>query len=531
MALDRAGLNRAGSPRSAGPARRTVVQGLLGSGLAASAASLPGSSASASASSDDSGAGAALDRDAFDREVRLGFDRMRLVGAAVAVVSSNRVLHTVTLGSRSLQPRHPMTTQTRFLVASTTKSMAATLVATYVDQGVLAWEQPVKDAWPGFRGPTDELTDRLRVRDLLGMGTGIGASPAADFHQGEPTTDQLVHSMVNLPVIDQPGRTFFYNNAVFALGAYLPLLADGMASSDLARGYAQAMQDRVFGPAGMTGTRIATDPRGVVDQYATGYGFDLGAKATALPYPPVGSFAPVGGALANLDDMAAWVRLQLRQGVSVTGSPVVTTANLARCWAPGVKLPIDPVLDPDVVRGSYGMGWFREELRDGSTVLQHGGNLDGFTSLIAFLPEHNLGLVALTAMDSSRFGSYLLNVLLNRRLGLSQGVPARLLDLSSSTLSRLAETGRQAKPVDLKAVSHYLGYYYENGYSLVRDGRDLQLRLGPRVWPLLQMPDRSYVITAGPAITTTVHLGHEADGTAHIELVGLETVRRTTGTA
>ncbi len=47
----------------------------------------------------------------------------------------------------------------------------------------------------------------------------------------------------------------------------------------------------------MTGTRVASDPPGLVDDYATGYGFDLCAQATALPYAPVGSFAPVGGAL------------------------------------------------------------------------------------------------------------------------------------------------------------------------------------------------------------------------------------------
>lgn len=519
-------LDRTGPLTPKGPARRTVLHGLLSSGLAAGAAGLRGPSAFAAPDP----TGAPLDWNAFDRAARQGFDRMGLVGAAVAVVSSDRVLHTLTLGSRSLRPRRPVTEDTHFLVASVTKSMTAALVATYVDQGVLGWEQPVIDAWSSFRGPTDELTRTLRVRDMLGMGTGIGAPPATDFHQGEPTAAQLVQSLVTMPVIDKPGHTFFYNNAVYATGGYLPLLATGVAPADLTAAYGRAMQDRVFGPAGMTGARIASDPRGVVDDYATGYGFDLRPTATFLPYAPVGSFAPIGGALANLSDAAAWARLQLRNGVSVNGSRVVSAANLAQCWAPGVTLPIDPALDPDAVHGSYALGWFREELRDGSTVLQHGGNIDGFTSMVAFLPQHDLGLVVLNAMDSSTFGSYLLHVMVNLTLGLDRDVPDKILHLADSSLTELAQLGRTARDVDFPAVGPYLGYY-ESGYSLVREGRDLQLRLGPRVWPLRSMPDGSYIVTAGPPLRTKVHLALDADGTPHVELEGLETVRRTTGPA
>jgi hypothetical protein len=226
--------------------------------------------------------------------------------------------------------------------------------------------------------------------------------------------------------------------------------------------------------------------------------------------------------------MAAWVRLQLRKGVSVTGARVVSADGLARCWQGGVALPIDPALDPDALSGSYALGWFREELRGGSVLLQHGGNVDGFSSLVAFLPHQDLGLVVLNAMDSSTFGSYLLHVLVNQALGLDRGVPATILDAAEATLGGLAALGRTGRDVDLGGVAHYLGSY-EGGYALVRAGRALQLRLGPRVWPLLQQPEGDLVITAGPPLRTTVRLAREGDGTPHVEIVGLETVRRTTG--
>jgi len=103
---------------------------------------------------------------AFDKAVESAFASMLMVGAAVAAVSADRVLHTKTLGVLDLHRARPVTENTRFLVASTTKSMSSLLVATYVDEGRLSWDQPVFHAWPGFRAPTHELTRTLRIRNL-----------------------------------------------------------------------------------------------------------------------------------------------------------------------------------------------------------------------------------------------------------------------------------------------------------------------------------------------------------------------------
>ena len=100
--------------------------------------------------------------------------------------------------------------------------MTATMVAGYVDEGKLAWDQPVVDAWSGFRAPTPELTRTLRVRDLLNMWSGIGRDAALDFHVNGMTAADLIRGIVNYPVLGPPHTEFFYNNDVYALGGYLP---------------------------------------------------------------------------------------------------------------------------------------------------------------------------------------------------------------------------------------------------------------------------------------------------------------------
>ena len=507
-----------------GVPRRTVLQGIAAAGAVAGTGALWASPAAAAPAAP----GGTADWAAFDRSVGSAFDRMKLVGAAVAVVSGDRVLHTLTIGSRQLSPRRPVTENTGFFVASTTKPMTATMVAGYVDEGKLAWDQPVVDAWSGFRAPTPELTRTLRVRDLLNMWSGIGRDPAQDFHVNGMTAADLIRGIVNYPVLGPPHTEFFYNNDVYALGGYLPLLASGVALDDLGDAYAHTMRDRLFGPAGMTRAVVASDPRGVVDDYATGFGFDLKPTATRMPFASNGGAAPAGAAIASLQDMAAFARLQLRQGVSVTGARVASAARLAECWTAESNQTLPPGNGTDLVTSGYGLGFSVDAYRDGTRVIWHNGALDGFTSYVGFLPQHDLGLVVLTNMNvfptGTAFYSAILSLLLDQRFGLNPGVAEKALASSDTGLANLAQLGRQARPVDPRVVEPFLGYY-EHDYSLVRDGGQLQLLVGPRRLTLAAMPDGSYVVSDGLLPGNRVNLTLDKDGHRRLEFVDFETVR------
>ncbi len=510
-----------------GFSRRVLFKGVAGAGLAAAMSQLPVTVTDAATRA------AATDWGAFDAAVSKEFFRMGLVGGAVAVVSGDRVLHTQTLGVRAKQRHERVTNSTGFLVASTTKSMSSLLVATFIDEKRLSWDQPVIDAWPGFRAPTEQLTKTLRVRDLLGMATGIGEPGSITINQGLPTAAEILQSLVNLPVINKPGKQFFYNNTVYAVGSYLPLLVQHVAEQELEAAYSEIMQQRVYKPTGMRTARIADDPRGLVSNYAGGNGLDLRGRATSVPYSPVGSYAPVGGTLASLDDMAAYVRLQLRRGVSVTGKRVVSAANLAETHKPHIDDQVNKNLDPDAVASGYCMGWISQRYKDRTTLVWHNGGIDGFTTFIGFFPEHDLGVVVLNNMDPQRTGLYfylyVLNLLLNGRVGLNEGVPAKVDAANVAAVAQLRSLGRESRPVNHRALAPFLGYY-EGGYQLVAHGTHAEVVLGARRMPLVAMPDGSYLFAGGIFVGTPLKLGRDRDGIPQMELVALaQTVRRTVG--
>ena len=65
---------------------------------------------------------------------------------------------------------------------------------------------------------------------------------------------------------------------------------------------------------------------------------------------------------------------------------------------------------------AYGFGWFLQDW-NGLKVVQHGGNIDGFNSMVAMIPEKKIGFVLLTNVSASSIGTDLMPVIWQNLLG------------------------------------------------------------------------------------------------------------------
>jgi CubicO group peptidase (beta-lactamase class C family) len=470
----------------------------------------------------------------FDQAVQAAMQTFGMIGAGLAVVTSDSILHSQTVGVRNRDSGAPVTPATLFRVGSATKSMMALLVATFVDDGTLGWDQPVVDVWPAFRAPTEELTRTLRVRDLMGMATGLGEPGSVSLHYDYPSAIELAHSVAYLPVRTPPYTEWYYNNAVCAVAGYLPLLHQSVAASELQSVYARLMQERVFGPAGMGAARLGDDPRPFADDYATGYAPDFVAGIAAEPWVPIGSFAPIGATLASLPDMAAHVRLQLRRGVSLIGTRVVSASNLEECWQPHVAVPTGPLDGPDLASGRYAMGWIDYRYTNGRRLIWHTAFWDGFGTFIGFFPDNDLGLIVLTNMPvgvANFFNRYVLNLLLEGQFDLNRGANDTIIAAYQDAAGALNALAAQARPVDAGAIAPFLGIY-EHGDRLAYDAAgSLRLHLGGRALRVLGMPDGGYVAASGSLAGTPIQLVRDELGAPMMELKGQEgeTVRWLSG--
>ena len=100
-------------------------------------------------------------------------DEWKIPGLAVAVVQDGEVAFMSAYGLRDVEAGLKVTTDTRFLIGSVTKSFTATGLALLMDERRIDWKKPVRDYIPEFRLHDAVATDRVTVRDLLCHHSGL----------------------------------------------------------------------------------------------------------------------------------------------------------------------------------------------------------------------------------------------------------------------------------------------------------------------------------------------------------------------
>lgn len=481
---------------------------------------------------------------AFAADVETALQTFQVPGAAVALVQGDEIVFNRGFGVRNPHSGHPVTPRTRFRIGSITKSMSVLVLATLVDEGLLSWDDRAIDLWPAFRAATNDLTHSLRLRDLLGMGSGLAESTdisvaAVEFYMsaGDVSPQQVLRSVADLPVIAPPQTTFSYNNTLVAAAAFLGLLARDAAPETLSAAYASSVHERVFAPIGMEDAAILDDPRPLGDDYAVGYARDIFGAATPLPFISIGGLAPAGAGLASATDMAHYLITQMNGGVTPDGRRIVSAANLAEMHRPGILVEpgvlVPVAYAPDTVALHYDLGWLDETFRDGRRFLWHSGGIDGFSAVMGFFPEEKLGFACLT---NSGHGGQLCNLfiqasLLDRLFGLNRGVTTLLAGGVPKAEAQRVELAAQTQPVDPGIVARYLGLYQDGFRLRLDDAGALWLEHDIRAMPLRAQSDGSFVVAAGPDVVLgqQVSFDVDADNIPTMTIQGFRPARWLTG--
>jgi CubicO group peptidase (beta-lactamase class C family) len=335
--------------------------------------------------------------DAFEAELAF----YNTPGGAFALVQHGQVVHVQGFGQRNLATGEPFTPQTQFRTGSTGKSLTALMVAQMVDQGVLAWDTPVRNILPAFQTRDPVLTARLTVRDLMGMSTGLVSTEA----WSGSTTDALLAEIARQEIAGPYHQYYSYNSELFAAAAYVALAAAGEPPSPGA--YAERMNSAVFAPIGMPSAILTDDPDLLSANYTLSYDCPLAPslcdpaqRRDPVDLVELGMLATAGGFWMNLDDMARYLLTQMNGGVTPDGVRIVSADNLAETWAPGVAVAANPPA-PEMYHylpyqdAHYGMGWITTTYR-GIPIRHHGGGIDAYRTVIAVLPEMDAGLIIFT---------------------------------------------------------------------------------------------------------------------------------------
>jgi CubicO group peptidase (beta-lactamase class C family) len=211
----------------------------------------------------------------------------------------------------------------------------------------------------------------LRVSHLLSQTSGLadflwleGYRPLAD--DAATPIAAYVALAAAAPRRFAPGTRWAYSNTNYKA---LALIAERVTGEP----FDNVLARRVLQPAGIEGIVSCHSLR--PDQYVVGVSRE--GKPTPLDASSA-AYVGDGGLCASASSLAKWLRL-------VLASSDIRTSRLAQAsqLTDGTQVP-------------YGFGLSTREFL-GNAMVWHGGNVDSHSTMIAYLPAEDLGLVILTS--------------------------------------------------------------------------------------------------------------------------------------
>ncbi len=272
-----------------------------------------------------------------------------------------------------------------------------------------------------------------------------------------------------------------------------------------------AVTQRIFKPLGMTGTNFSELETQQSADFGQPYrkGSDLKAELKRIPFdaqcPNRCAMGPAGEINSNVTDMSKYLLFHMNHG-KVDGKQLLSENNSIQMQTPQMVIRGAPAYKENG-EGSYGMGFFLSTYR-GHKVVEHGGNIDGFSANLAFLPGEKIGVVVLTNLDGNPVPNIVTMNVYDRLLGLDQ-VPWNQRMLAAEAGGKKSEQEAKDRGFSSRKLgthpSHdlkdYAGDYSNPGYGTVTialDGDKFTLTLNKISKPLEHYHYDQFQVPADP---------------------------------
>ena len=400
----------------------------------------------------------------FDDYVNKSLKDWEVPGLALAIIKNDKIVFAKGYGVRKLGDATPVDEKTMFAIGSSSKAFTSASIAMLMDEGKLKWDDPATKYLPGFQVFDPYVTRELTVRDLLCHRSGL---ERGDFlWYGTPySRDEILRRIRYLKPAWSLRSNFGYQNIMY-------LAAGQIVAGVSGKGWDDFIRDRIFNPLGMTSSNTSISELRNSDDVATPH-TKIDGKVETVPWRNIDNIAPAGAINSNVIDMAQWVRLQLGEGM-YNGKRLISSGAAKEMHTSQTVIRMEPpwtLFYSDAHFLNYGLGWFLHDHR-GRKVVEHGGNIDGMSALVAMIPEEKLGLIILTNMN----GTPLPGAIASRVFDLYLGAQPR--DYSADmlkTYNAFLEQGRlaQKKLEDSRvkgtslslALDKYAGAYKDEMYG------------------------------------------------------------------
>lgn len=300
---------------------------------------------------------------------------------AVLVLRGDAVVASGIAGVRAEGRNEPATLEDLWHLGSCTKSMTATMLATFVESGKLSWSSTIGEMLPDVQ-PMDPAWKDVTLGQLLAHRAGVPADLNKDGlwgrlwnHAGTPREQRatLVAALLAEPPLSAPGEKYLYANAGFTIAA-------AMAERIADKPWEELMQERLFGPLGITTAGFGAP--GEPEVWSQPRGHDAQGKPVEPGPNHAGdnpaAIGPGGTVHMSLEDWGRYISLHLagEMGTSKLLKPETLRAMHRPYEADG---------------SNYGWGWsFTTRPWAGGRTITHSGSNTLWMAVVWIAPEKDM---------------------------------------------------------------------------------------------------------------------------------------------
>ncbi len=310
----------------------------------------------------------------FESLLNEALDRYRVPAMAAVAVRAQGIVHVAACGVCRKGDQQKVSPSSHFHLGSLTKAIAATVLATLVEQKKLDWLSKPLEVFPDWRGTIHPAYSDITLNDLFRHRAGLppfrdqkNAPEFRDYPAPAPRTE-IAHWILQHPPIKAPGTVPAYSNAG-------PAIASAMAERVTGETWESLVRKRIFEPLGIEGgfgSPAAADP-------AQPWGHEPSWHGLVPVDPHVPSvlpdfFKPSGDIHMNLSDYGRFLQVHLR---GLQGHDSLLKASTIQ----HIHTPVD----------SCGLGW-GVGLVNGLNTSGHVGGDGSFLAVVSIWHTRNLAI-------------------------------------------------------------------------------------------------------------------------------------------
>ena len=386
-------------------------------------------------------------------------------GFAVAIVEGDKIIYAKGFGYADYENKVAADANTLFAIGSSTKAFTSSLLGLLRGDDKISFNDNPRKHVPELEFYNDDMNNGIIIKDLMRHTTGLPRHDGAWYFFPSYDKDSLIQRLKYHEPFTGLRQKWYYNNFGFLLQGVITEKLSG-------KSWEENIEEKFFKPLGMNRSKTTISGMKESSNKAYGYTLDADRNIEKTDYYDIAGMSPAGSINSSVNDMSQWLITWINKGKykdqQIIPEDYIKEAMSSQAVvASGV--PSDEL--PNVHFVNYGYGWFLHSYK-GHYMVEHGGNIDGFSASVGFYPSDKIGVVVLANQNGSAVPSLVRNTVADYMLNVEKTEWAKKhkedLEEALEAQDKVMED-KETSNVKNTRPSHakldYTGFYENAGYG------------------------------------------------------------------